>query len=68
MGLSVETIWVQVRSMTFEAEGFNSYHLRPESGGDLPQFFAGSKIDLHLPMGWPVATRWSPHKLTGIGT
>jgi hypothetical protein len=36
MGLSVETIWVRVRSMTFEAEGFNSYHLRPESGGDLP--------------------------------
>lgn len=56
-----EALKVWVRSITFEAEGIDSYDLRPKAGGDLPQFLAGSQIDLHLPnrliKSYPLGTR-----------
>ena len=46
-----DTLKVRVKSMSFEAQGINSYELRSETGGALPAFTAGSHIDLHLANG-----------------
>lgn len=48
--MSGPTIDVRVQSIAFEAEGINSYELRPLSG-TLPAFTAGSHVDVHLPHG-----------------
>ena len=42
---------VQVRAVRSEAQGVNSYELRPVAGGELPAFTAGAHVDLHLPNG-----------------
>lgn len=42
---------VRVRSVTWQADGINSYELRQLDGADLPAFEAGSHIDVHLPDG-----------------
>ncbi len=49
--MSGSKIDVRVKSVTYEAEGINSYELRPLSGGALPSFKAGAHIDLFLPNG-----------------
>jgi vanillate O-demethylase ferredoxin subunit len=45
------TLNVLVKSIVYEAEGINSYDLRPADGEPLPSFTAGAHIDLHLPSG-----------------
>jgi ferredoxin-NADP reductase len=45
------TLTVRIKSIVYEAEGINSYELRPALGGSLPPFTAGSHIDLHLQNG-----------------
>lgn len=42
---------VRVHSVTWEAEGIFSYELRDPAGAALPEFTAGSHIDLNLPSG-----------------
>jgi len=45
-------IEIEVRAVIREAEGINSYELRPRLGGEpLPPFTAGAHIDVHLPNG-----------------
>lgn len=46
-----ETLQVQVRSITYQAQEINSYELRLPSGGELPTFEAGAHINVHLPGG-----------------
>jgi ferredoxin-NADP reductase len=40
---------LRVHAIQYEADGINSYDLRPVDGGELPAFAAGAHIDLHLP-------------------
>jgi tetrachlorobenzoquinone reductase len=51
MSAKIDTLEVRVKSVTWEAQGINSYELRPMPGQELPPFTAGSHIDLHLPNG-----------------
>jgi vanillate O-demethylase ferredoxin subunit len=46
-----DTLFVRIHSITYEAQGINSYEFRAPAGGDLPPFSAGSHIDLHLSNG-----------------
>lgn len=50
-GLLDATIKVRLKSITFEAEGINSYRLEPVGGELLPAFSAGAHITCHLPGG-----------------
>lgn len=43
---------LQVRSVTYEAEGICSYELVDPKGADLPAFEAGAHIDVHVPGGY----------------
>jgi vanillate O-demethylase ferredoxin subunit len=40
---------LRVRSITNEAAGINAYELVDPAGDDLPEFSAGSHIDVHIP-------------------
>ncbi|RUP25379.1 MAG: oxidoreductase [Curvibacter sp.] len=40
-----------IHALRYEAEDIHSIELRRAGGGDLPEFSAGSHIDLHLPNG-----------------
>ena len=50
-GNETETASVLVKSIVYEADGINSYDLRPVAGAPLPPFTAGAHIDLHLQNG-----------------
>ena len=50
--MTADIIEVELKSITREAEGVNSYELRARRQGEiLPPFTAGAHIDLHLPNG-----------------
>lgn len=49
--MTVDTIQVRIKRISYEAVGINSYELAAFAGGDLAPFTAGSHIDLHLPNG-----------------
>ena len=44
-------IRVRVHSVTYEAQGINSYEFRQPDGAELPPFGAGAHIDLHMANG-----------------
>ena len=48
---AADTLEVRLVSITYEAQGINSYELRPIGERELPPFSAGAHIDLHLPNG-----------------
>ena len=43
---------LRVRSITYEAQGINSYELVHPAGDALPPFTAGAHIDVHVPGGY----------------
>lgn len=47
----MEKMKVRVHSITREADGINSYVLRPASDHPLPEFLPGAHIDVHMPNG-----------------
>jgi vanillate O-demethylase ferredoxin subunit len=49
MAVEKKLLNLRVRSITYEAEGINSYELVDPAGGELPSFSAGSHIDVHTP-------------------
>jgi ferredoxin-NADP reductase len=51
LDMSDASFQVRVKSISWEAQGINSYELRALNGSDLPPFTAGSHIDLQLPNG-----------------
>jgi ferredoxin-NADP reductase len=48
---ATDILQVRVKSITYEAQGINSFELRPPAGGELPPFTAGAHVDLHLANG-----------------
>ncbi len=48
---AADTLEVRLASITYEAQGINSYELRPLGDRQLPPFSAGAHVDLHLPNG-----------------
>ena len=49
--MSGPALEVRVKSVTWEADRVNLYELVPLAGGALPEFTAGSHVDVHLPHG-----------------
>ena len=49
--MSMQTLEVRVKSVTYEADGIHSYDLRLPDGGQLPRFKAGAHIDVKLSNG-----------------
>jgi ferredoxin-NADP reductase len=47
--MAIETLQLRVRQITNEAEGINTFELVDPSGRELPEFSAGSHIDIHIP-------------------
>ena len=50
--MAVETMQLRVRQITNEAEGINTFEFVDPDGKDLPEFAAGSHIDVHIPGGF----------------
>ena len=49
--MSVQTLEVRVKSVSYEADSIFSYDLRLSTGGELPPFKAGAHIDVKLSNG-----------------
>ena len=47
--MAIETLQLLVRQITNEAEGINTFELVDPNGQELPEFTAGSHIDIHIP-------------------
>ena len=50
--MAVETMQLRIRQITNEAEGINTFEFVDPNGKDLPEFAAGSHIDVHIPGGF----------------
>lgn len=50
--MAIETMRLRVRQITNEAEGINTFEFVDPDGKDLPEFAAGSHIDVHIPGGF----------------
>ncbi|HVL56563.1 MAG TPA: PDR/VanB family oxidoreductase [Burkholderiaceae bacterium] len=47
----MDSFQVRLKAIRWEAQGINTYELRPLPGQELPPFTAGAHIDVHLPSG-----------------
>ena len=50
--MAIETMELRVRRITNEAEGINTFEFVDPNGNDLPEFTAGSHVDVHIPGGF----------------
>ena len=54
--MAVETMQLRVHQITNEAEGINTFEFVDPDGKDLPEFAAGSHIDVHIPGDFSAST------------
>ena len=66
--MAIETLQLRVRQITNEAEGINTFELVDPSGRELPEFSAGSHIDIHIPFHEPVPSIEALPGTKGAGT
>lgn len=50
--MAIETLALRTRQITNEASGINTFEFVDPQGRELPQFAAGSHIDVHIPNGF----------------